>query len=253
MARRVIGSVLQLFAQINQLAPSRSKASDGTFPSYEHHLRNPGSDHEPHLVLGVGDLICTAGDYTHDPGDGADMDQIAEAIRLSRDPRVKYVIWRDRMFSSYAAHGIPAWTWREYSGDYHGHLHVSVLDAPIADTWTPWRISMSMDLNVDPDFTALIHRVYGIQQMADPIDIKLKDKDGKPRLEDNKLAQAIRTLGEDFAKMNLVLADLHAKVQEVHAMLKGLPDFEPSHVDRETVKLGVQDAFVEGFGPRGVS
>lgn len=251
MAKRVMGSILKLFAQINQMAPNRSKASDGTFPSQEHHLRNPGSDHEPHLVPGVGDLICTAGDYTHDPLDGADMAQIAEQIRLSRDPRVKYCLWGDRMFSSYAARGIPAWTWREYSGDYHGHLHVSVLDAPIADTWTPWRISM--DLDTDIDFTAMKNRLYGIQQMADPINIGLKDSEGKPRLEGNKLAQEIRKLGEDFAKMNLVLADLHTKIQEVHTILRGLPDHEPSELNRETVKLGVQDAFAEGFGPRGVS
>lgn len=241
MASRVMGSILKLFAQIDEIGPNRSTASDGTFPSREHHLRNPNSDHEPHSVPGVGSSICTAGDYTHDPRHGADMARVAESLRRSHDPRLKYVIWGNRMFSSYQAHDIPAWTWRKYRGEYHDHLHVSVLDAPIATTTTPW--SISMDLDGDIDFTALKYRIRGLLQMQDPIHLGVNGADGKPRTEPNILAQEIN-------KINSILADLSIRIQEAHAALKGLPDFEPGQIDRETVKLGVQDAFAESFPPR---
>lgn len=225
MTRRVIGSVLKLFNQLNQAAPNRKRDSDGTFPSPEHHQQNPGSDHEPHLVPGVGAEICTAGDYTHDPANGADMAIMTEELRRSRDPRIKYVIFRDRMFSSYPARGIPAWTWRDYSGTYHGnHAHLSTLDAPIADTWTPWRITMALELDQDIDFTALKNRVLGIQQMSNPIYIGLKDKDGKPRLEENKLAAAVLALGDSVAMV-------HTKLDQILTLLKATPDPEGPSVE----------------------
>lgn len=220
MARRVIGSVLQLFAQVNKAAPNRSKESDGTFPSPQHSIDNPNSDHEPHLVPGVGAEICTAGDYTHDPGDGADMDVLAEQLRLSRDPRIKYVIRRDRMFSSYATSKVPAWTWRDYTGNYHGtHMHLSVVDRPIADTWTPWRITMALDLDQDGDFTALKHRIDAI------IDMDLvnpKGDDLKP--EPNRLAEALIAIG--------------GKLDQILTILKATPD--PEDPGAQQVKAALQ-------------
>ena len=41
---------------------------------------------------------------------------ISEAIRVSKDPRAKYVIHEARMWSNYASKGIPAYTWRTYTG-----------------------------------------------------------------------------------------------------------------------------------------
>ena len=162
MVRRVIASALKLRDQVDALSPNRSKASDGTWPSQQHHEQNPGSDHEPHEVPGVGDQIGTAVDITHDPKRGVDIGVIAEQIRLSRDPRLKYFIFRDRMFSSYATSKYPAWTWRPYSGTYHGdHGHLSTVDAKIADTSTPWRIQV-----LAADEKALIHRVNAIIDMA---------------------------------------------------------------------------------------
>lgn len=231
MAERVIASVLKLFNQLNTVSPNRKRGSDGTFPSAQHHIDNPNSDHEPHLVPGVGSEICTAGDYTHDPANGADMAIMTEELRLSRDPRIKYVIFRDRMFSSYAAHGIPAWTWRDYSGNYHGdHAHVSTVDAPIADTWTPWRITMAFDLDQDIDFTALKNRLYGIQQMANPIYIGLKDAEGKPRLEVNKLAETLLMITDS-------LPLIHAKLDQILAVLKATPDPEGPSVEQAKAAL----------------
>lgn len=224
--------MLQLFAQVNRAAPNRKKGSDGTFPSAQHSIDNPNSDHEPHLVPGVGSEICTAGDFTHDPANGADMEIMTEELRRSKDPRIKYAIFRDQMFSSYAARGIPAWTWRGYSGRYHGdHAHVSTLDAPIADTWTPWRITMALELDSDIDFTALKNRVYGIQQMANPIYIGLKDAEGKPRLEVNRLAEDLMAMGDS-------LSMVHSKLDQILAILRATPD--PEGPSAQTVAAGIQ-------------
>ena len=198
MSRHVIGGIAQLFVQANQLAPDRSKASDGTFPSAEHHLLNPNSDHEPHVVPGVGDQECTAGDFTHDPP-RFNADLFAESLRQGRDPRIKYVIRRDRMFSSYPTSKYPAWTWRPYGGVYHGnHAHVSLLDAPISNTRTPWEITVALNLSEDPDFKALKSRLNALIDMSlvNPVGDDLKP-------EPNKLAEFLIALD---AKLDTLLA-----------------------------------------------
>jgi hypothetical protein len=53
-----------------------------------------------------------------------------DSIRLSKDPRVKYVIYAGRKFaSSSGAH--PAWTWYEYLGPnpHTNHFHMSTLES----------------------------------------------------------------------------------------------------------------------------
>jgi hypothetical protein len=56
------------------------------------------------------------------------MNGWAEALRKSKDRRIKYVIWNKQMFSAYAASGYAAWTWRPYSGPnlHTVHMHLSV-------------------------------------------------------------------------------------------------------------------------------
>lgn len=133
-------SLLVLRGQANLLAPRRSKASDGLVGDAAHAATN--SDHNPHYVPGVGSNIVTALDLTHDPANGFDSYKFAETLRRNRDRRIKYVISNRRIFSSYASGSRPAWTWGGYSGtDPHtNHVHVSVLDAAISDTTTPWNL-----------------------------------------------------------------------------------------------------------------
>lgn len=140
MAWRAMGSLLVLRDQANLLAPNRSKASDGLVGDEAHQSTN--SDHNPHYVPGVGTEIVTALDLTHDPAHGFDSYWFAEILRRNRDKRIKYVISNHRIFSSYASGSRPAWTWGSYNGiDPHtNHVHISVLDAVISDTRTPWNL-----------------------------------------------------------------------------------------------------------------
>lgn len=120
----------RLLAQINEVAPRRSKVSDGSIGDSAH--QGTKSDHNPESPPPAGnpDRQVDARDFTHDPGRGADMGKVSEAIRRSKDRRVLYVIFDRRIFSSYDYGGVPAWTWRPYSGsDPHtSHMHVSVND-----------------------------------------------------------------------------------------------------------------------------
>ncbi|HEX5997278.1 MAG TPA: hypothetical protein VFY84_19230 [Jiangellales bacterium] len=137
---RAMGSLLVLRDQADAAAPKRSHASDGLVGDEDH--QETTSDHNPHEVPGVGENIVTALDLTHDPAHGFDSYRFAEVLRTHRDKRIKYVISNKRIFSSYASGSRAAWAWGPYNGsDPHtNHVHVSVLDAAISDTRTPWNL-----------------------------------------------------------------------------------------------------------------
>lgn len=131
MSWRVAKSLDKLLSQINNLAPNRSTISDGSIGDPSHSSRE--SDHNPN-ALGV---VC-ARDFTHDPMTGADMGRIMESLRKSKDKRIKYAIWDNRMFSSYPTSTFGAFTWRPYSGSnpHTKHAHVSVeRDYDNTKTW----------------------------------------------------------------------------------------------------------------------
>ena len=105
MSWRVAKSLLTLRTQVDAMAPSRSKAADGTIGETAHSARK--SDHNPNA-----NNVVTAMDITHDPAHGVDAGALAEMLRLSKDPRIKYVISNRRIFSSQQT----PWQWREYTG-----------------------------------------------------------------------------------------------------------------------------------------
>jgi hypothetical protein len=137
MAWRLAASLDTLRTQINTAWPDRNKASDGTIGDTAHQART--SDHNPDPAG-----VVRAFDVTHDPTAGADMHAISEALRLSRDPRIKYVIWNSRMYSSYATSTVDPWTWRSYSGSnlHTRHMHMSVVADDRADNTDPWSITI---------------------------------------------------------------------------------------------------------------
>lgn len=134
MTWRMAKALETLLAQINALSPSRDKSSDGGIGNAEHSART--SDHNPD-----DDGVVKARDFTHDPAHGIDSEQLAEALRASRDPRIKYIISNRKIAASYATGGKAAWEWRPYSGSnpHNHHCHVSVLaDAVHYDDTKPW-------------------------------------------------------------------------------------------------------------------
>jgi hypothetical protein len=124
MSWRIAQSLDVLLKQINELYPKRSKTSDGGIGDAAHASRS--SDHNPWVRDG-GAGIVTARDFTNDPVNGVASEVLAEALRASRDKRLKYVISNRRIFSG-SGQKSPAWQWRPYRGSnpHIKHAHVSV-------------------------------------------------------------------------------------------------------------------------------
>ena len=122
---RVAKSLLTLREQVNKKAPNRKKSHDGTIGDAAHASRS--SDHNPWVIDG-GVGVVTAMDITHDPAGGCDAGAIAEALRGSRDSRVKYIIWNRRISNPLPLNGQPPWAWRPYTGanPHNKHCHISV-------------------------------------------------------------------------------------------------------------------------------
>jgi hypothetical protein len=136
-AWKVAESLDQLLAQLNTLAPRRSKTADGSIGDARHQAEK-SSDHNPRLIAGAN--LVTARDFTHDPDGGLDCQHLADALRQGRDPRVKYVIWNRRIMAG--AGGPNPWAWRPYSGPspHTEHVHLSVVaDARCRDD-APWKL-----------------------------------------------------------------------------------------------------------------
>lgn len=120
--------------QLNAMWPNRSASTDGSIGDARHSAMQ--SDHNPNAA----GVVCAI-DVTNDPQHECHAALICEAIRASRDPRVKYLIFNHFMLRSYDKPGIPAWTWAPYTGPmpHDHHFHISV-NANRADDTAPWRI-----------------------------------------------------------------------------------------------------------------
>lgn len=130
---QVVPSIETLGMQIEDARGPGTYPTDGTVASRAHDAASPTSHHSPD-----GNGWVRAIDF----GGSADfIMSVVEAIRLSEDPRIVYVIHNGRIFSSYAKNGIAPYTWRHYSGSnpHVHHAHVSVRhDVPGDDA--PWSI-----------------------------------------------------------------------------------------------------------------
>lgn len=132
----VAGSLEQLLTQINDHAPMRSKASDGSIGDAAHASRD--SDHNPWYCDTV-----TARDFTNDPAGGLPGQWLADALVAGRDSRIKYLIWNHRIC---AGNGGPQpWVWRPYSGAnaHEHHVHVSVVATSACEDRRTWNIGGS--------------------------------------------------------------------------------------------------------------
>ena len=138
MSWRMAKSLEVLLAQINAISPNRDKSSDGGIGNAEHSARE--SDHNPN-----DDGVVCARDFTNDPSHGMVSEELAEALRTSRDPRIKYIISNRKIAASYATGGKMPWDWRPYSGanPHNHHCHVSVLgDKVHYDDVRPWQFTI---------------------------------------------------------------------------------------------------------------
>lgn len=132
------GSLVQLRREVDDAFPGRSTASDGTLGDAAHAARQ--SDHNPDERR-----VVRAWDCTRDVVGGLDVaETLAEWLRSRRDRRVKYVIFRRRIFSS----EISPWVWRPYDGvnPHEHHVHISVQPYPVGDDGRPWGFTVEKEV-----------------------------------------------------------------------------------------------------------
>lgn len=151
---RVARALLKLRDQLKAAAPAMS--NPGFIGDAAHASR--ASDHNPWIDDPASPLnVVSAGDVYHQPAKGMDAGKLAEALRASRDPRIKYVIWNRRIFRSYdkvvSGKLVRAWQWAPYYGDnpHTGHCHVSVSSTKsLYDNTRAWALG-SVPLPRDED------------------------------------------------------------------------------------------------------
>lgn len=136
---RVAKSLNVLLAEINAMAPNRTKGYDGTIGDASHQRR--ASRHNPNRYG-----VVTARDITHDPAHGMDIHKVVRdyIARGQIHPELAYII-SNRQVTSRAK----GWTWRAYTGssahDHHAHFAVGVgpdsNPMPPYDSEQPWNIA----------------------------------------------------------------------------------------------------------------
>jgi hypothetical protein len=123
LAKRATPAAIAVLRQATALWPKRNKASDGLLPSKAHVSANPNSDHNSGFAV----------DLTHDPKKGVYCQIIY--TELQKDPRVKYLIFKGRIWSKEKGENI-------YTGSnqHTKHLHISIKEKCGDDTspWFPW-------------------------------------------------------------------------------------------------------------------
>jgi hypothetical protein len=130
---RIAKSLDTYRSQITEAYPNRSTASDGWIGDPAHSARE--SDHNPDE-----DGVVRALDVTHDPKNGCDCDALVVALTSAKDPRIKYIIWNERIISG--ATGPVPWVSRPYTGTnpHTKHMHLSVVADSRADSTRKWAI-----------------------------------------------------------------------------------------------------------------
>ncbi len=141
---RAAESLKSLLKQVNSLAPSRKKDSDGMIGDETHQSRD--SDHNPWVWDKVAKKgVVTALDITHDPSGKCDCQILANSLQTNKDQRIKYVIWNKQIMNSASIDGTLEWTWRAYTGTnpHNKHIHISAkCEKDSYDSTSNWDINI---------------------------------------------------------------------------------------------------------------
>lgn len=161
-------------------------------------------------------------DPPHAPDRGADMAVLTEALRLSRDPRIKLVIFNRRIFSSYNHADGPPYTWRPYSGDdpHTGHAHIERTDQR-RDDLRPWQIGID-DMTPDEVQAACLKAIHQAVDIAA-----------------NRSNPTGRQIGDDLTAL---LAPLSSKLDAISAAV--------AELEGEDMTQAELDAFADAVAAR---
>lgn len=125
-------SLTTLLSQFNTACPSRLKVSDGFIGDPAHRARFSYHNPDAHGIV-------RAGDFTHDPRYGMDIDRITDELAASRDSRILELIANGLYLNR------SNWRWVKYNGPnpHRKHFHISVVPpAQGGDDSRPWKLPM---------------------------------------------------------------------------------------------------------------
>lgn len=146
-------ALVKLIHQVDSAFPYRPTTSDGSIGDARHQAES-FSDHNPRLYNGT--WYVTALDITAAPF-------VPELVNnLTRDARVKYVIWHGQYYQRIAWSADPVGRWVPYHGtDPHtSHVHVSLLLSSSPDT-RPWTVPAEEDEVDQAGVEAAVRKVLG--------------------------------------------------------------------------------------------
>lgn len=128
MPWRLAISLETLRAEVNEMAPNRSKRSDGTLGDPDHADRD--SRHNPNQFD-----VVTALDLTHDPAAGCDIHGLARGVARDPHPELAYIISDGEV-----AKRRNGFRWERYYGDnqHRLHAHFAVGIGPDSDPMPPY-------------------------------------------------------------------------------------------------------------------
>lgn len=132
MSWRLAESLKKLREQINEAYPNRDKSSDGSIGDTKHSARK--SDHNPNAAG-----VVTAIDIDEDLTPTNTVAGIIAQLQISRDPRIKYIIYEGKI----TVKG-DITKWKPYTGvnPHRHHAHISVSsDLNLYDKRYDWKIA----------------------------------------------------------------------------------------------------------------
>lgn len=236
-----------LLGQLNAHAPGRDKSSDGSIGDAAHQSRpskhNP-EDTEDSSDGNDPDSQVDARDFTHDPDSGADMHQMTEEIRLSRDRRVNLVIWDEEQFSSYSTPTRKAWTWGPYSGTnrHKKHAHVETNDL-YNDDLTPWKVFMPLTKEEKAALHSTEWRLHFLLQLQET-----GKNPGNGLTEKYPLITLLKKMSQDITDLRGEVAELKgmlrvqgAQILDISSDVDALTIPQPATVDPEVLRPVVED------------
>lgn len=145
----IAGSIVTLRNQINSYSPHRSTLSDGIIGDARHLADGNASDHNPWWINpNSHDGVYRAFDITHDPTNFCDGHVISDALVISHDPRIQYIIWNRHILDT--RRQFNPYVWEPYDGDPHtSHVHLSVVDNLNCESTALWALNI-FDKHMNP-------------------------------------------------------------------------------------------------------
>ena len=133
---RLAKSLETLRKEIDELAPKRSKRSDGWIGDSAHQAR--ASRHNPN-----DQGVVTALDVTDDPKGGCPIHEIANRVRQNPHAELAYIISNRRI-----AGRSTGWRWHRYTGSnpHAVHAHFAVGEGPDSDPRAPYDSTRSWNI-----------------------------------------------------------------------------------------------------------